>query len=89
LFDRTGRLLPGLSEAAGEAERIARTLMQRDQAIFEEWDEWYLDVRESDNLLLVTLPFSEVRLHQSDMDDLTPPDELPDTEAIWGLSQHA
>ena len=63
--------------------------MQRDQAIFEEWDEWYLDVRESDNLLLVTLPFSEVRLHQSDMDDLTPPDELPDTEAIWGLSQHA
>ena len=91
LFDDTGRLLVGPSEAASEAERIARTLMQRDHVILERWDEWRLDVRESENVLLFTLPFSEVRLHQSDMDDLTPPEELPDTEAIWTLSvgQHA
>ena len=91
LFDGTGRLLVGPSEAASEAERIARTLMQRDQLILERWDEWRLDVRESENVLLFTLPFSEVRLDQSDMDDLTSPEELPDTEAIWSLSvgQHA
>ena len=65
--------------------------MQRDQVILERWDEWRLDVRESENVLVFTLPFSEVRLDQSDMDDLTPPEELPDTEAIWSLSvgQHA
>jgi hypothetical protein len=91
LFDGTGRLLVGPSEAASEAERIARTLMQRDPVILERWDEWRLDVRESENVLLFTLPFSEVRLDQSDMDDLTSPEELPDTEAIWSLSvgQHA
>ena len=46
---------------------------------------------EAENVLLFTLPFSEVRLDQADMDDLTPPEELPDTEAIWSLSvgQHA
>ena len=33
LFDGTGRVLPGLTEAAREAERIARTLMHRDHSI--------------------------------------------------------
>jgi hypothetical protein len=86
LFDDTGRLLPGLSDAAAEAERIARS---RDQAILTGWDEWRLDVREPDNVLLFTLPFPEVRLDQSDRDDLT--EKLPDTEAIWSLAvgQHA
>ena len=89
MFDEMGRLLPGLSEAAAEAERIARSLMQRDQAILTRWDEWRLDVREPGNVLLFTLPFSEVRLDQSYRDDLT--EKLPDTEAIWSLAvgQHA
>jgi hypothetical protein len=82
LFDETGRLLPGLSEAAAEAERIARSLMQRDQAILTRWDEWRLDVREPGNVLLFTLPFSEVRLDPS---DLIQPEKLPDTEAVWTL----
>ena len=89
MFDDTGRLLPGLSDAAAEAERIARSLMRRDQAILTRWDEWRLDVREPDNVLLFTLPFPEVRLDPSDRDDLT--EKLPDTEAIWSLAvgQHA
>ncbi|MFL5232504.1 MAG: DUF6894 family protein, partial [Microvirga sp.] len=57
LFDGTGRLLPGLTEAVREAERIARTLMHRDQFIFETVDEWRLDVREPDDVLLFTFPF--------------------------------
>ena len=52
LFDEKGRLLPGLSAAALEAERIARTLMKRDQAILTTWDGWRLDVGAS---LLVKL----------------------------------
>ena len=32
--------------------------MQRDQAILTGWDEWRLDVREPENVLLFTLPFS-------------------------------
>jgi hypothetical protein len=84
LFDGTGRLLPGLTEAAREAERIARTLMHRDQSILETVDEWRLDVREPDDVLLFTLPFSEVHFEQFD-DDLMAPDELPDTEALWSL----
>ena len=66
LFDGTGRLLPGLTEAAREAERIARTLMHRDQSILETVDEWRLDVREPDDVLLFTLPFSEVHFEQFD-----------------------
>ena len=86
LFDGTGKLLPGLTEAAREAERIARTLMHRDQSILETVDEWRLDVREPDDVLLFTLPFSEVHFEQFD-DDLMAPDELPDTEALWSLPQ--
>lgn len=82
MFDEMGRLLPGLSEAAAEAERIARSLMQRDQAILTRWDEWRLDVREPSNVLLFTLPFSEVRLDPS---DLIQPEKLADTEAVWTL----
>ena len=82
LFDGTGRLLPGLTEAAREAERIARTLMHRDQSILANLDEWRLDVREPDDVMLFTLPFSEVHFEPSD-DDLMTPDELPDTEALW------
>jgi len=33
LFDDVGRLLAGLSEPVSEAERIVRTLLQRDHAI--------------------------------------------------------
>src|SRR5829696_7737069 len=61
LLDGVGRLLPGLSEAASEAERIVRTLMQRDQAMFDDWDDWRLDVRDSEEVLLFALPFSDVR----------------------------
>ena len=84
MFDETGRLLPGLSEAAAEAGRIARSLMQRDQAILTRWDEWRVDVREPSNVLLFTLPFSDV-LDPSDMNDLIQPEKLPDTEAVWTL----
>jgi len=65
--------------------------MQRDQAIFEDWDDWRLDVRDSEEVLLFTLPFCDVRLDRMDVADLIAPEELPDTEAIWGLSlgQHA
>ena len=90
LFDEKGRLLSGLSAAALEAERLARTLMKRDQAILTTWEGWRLDVRDRLNVLLFTLPFSEVRLDRSDGEDYPQPAELPDTEAIWSLSvQHA
>ena len=39
-------------------------------------------------MLLFTLPFSEVRLDQPDMDDLTPPEELP-VPRPYGASQLA
>ena len=86
LFDGTGRLLPGLSEAAREAERMARTLMQRDQCIVARSDEWRLDVREPDDVMLFTLPFSEVGLEHSGIDDQMPPEQLPDSEALWSLA---
>ena len=91
LLDGVGRLLPGLSEAASEAERIVRTLMQRDHAIIEDWEDWRLDVRDSQEVLLFTLPFSDVRLDRMDVTDPIVSEELPDTEAIWRLSlgQHA
>jgi len=64
--------------------------MKRDQAILTTWDGWRLDVRDRVNVLLFTLPFSEVRLDRSDGEDYPQPAELPDTEAIWSLSvQHA
>jgi hypothetical protein len=86
LFDGTGRLLPGLTEAAREAERIARTLIHRDQSILANLDEWRLDVREPDDVMLFTLPFSDV--HFEDLDkDLMGPEELPKTEALWSLAQ--
>ena len=85
LFDGTGRLLPGLTEAAREAERIARALMHRDQTILANMDEWRLDVREPDDVMLFTLPFSEV--HSEQFEDLMRPEELPPTEALWSLAQ--
>jgi hypothetical protein len=84
LFDATGRLLPGLTEAAREAERIARTLIHRDQSILANLDEWRLDVREPDDVLLFTLPFSDVRFEELD-NDFVAPDELPDSQALWSL----
>ena len=91
LLDGVGRLLPGLSEAASEAERIVRTLMHRDQAMFEDWDDWRLDVRDSEEVLLFALPFSDVRLDRMDVADLVEPEALPDTKALWDLTlgQHA
>jgi Domain of unknown function (DUF6894) len=86
LFDGTGRLLPGLTEAAREAERIARTLIHRDQSILANLDEWRLDVREPDDVMLFTLPFSDVRFEELDQ-DLMGPEELPKTEALWSLAQ--
>jgi hypothetical protein len=85
LFDGTGRVLPGLTEAAREAERIARTLMHRDHSIIANSDEWRLDVREPDDVMLFTLPFSEV--HSEQFEDLMRPEELPATEALWSLAQ--
>jgi hypothetical protein len=84
LYDETGRLLPGLSEAALEAERIARSLMHRDERIIANPDDWRLDVREPDDVMLFTLPFSDVRLDHMDTADLLPPEDLPDSEALWG-----
>ena len=84
LFDGTGRLLLGLTEAAREAERIARALMHRDQTILANVDEWRLDVREPDDVMLFTLPFSDVHFEELD-DDLMGPEELPETEALWSL----
>jgi len=91
LFDDVGRLLAGLSEPVSEAERIVRTLMQRDHAIIEDWDDWRLDVRDSQEVLLFTLPFSDVLRDRMDVTDSIVSEELPDTEAIWRLSlgQHA
>jgi hypothetical protein len=86
LFDGTGRLLPGLTEAAREAERIARTLMHRDQSILANLHEWRLDVREPDDVMLFTLPFSEVHFEPFD-DDLLASGQVPDTEALWSLAQ--
>ena len=85
LFDDVGRLLAGLSEPASEAERIVRTLMQRDHAIIEDWEDWRLDVRDSQEVLLFTLPFSDVRLDPMDVTDPIVSEELPDTEAIWRM----
>src|SRR5215207_3990232 len=86
LFDGTGRLLPGLTEAAREAERIARALMHRDQTILANVDEWRLDVREPDDVMLFTLPFSDVHFEELD-NELMAPEELPKTEALWSLAQ--
>ena len=86
LIDGTGRLLPGLTEAAREAERIARTLIHRDQSILANLDEWRLDVREPDDVMLFTLPFSDVHFEELDK-DLMGPEELPKTEALWSLAQ--
>jgi hypothetical protein len=86
LFDATGRLLPGLTEAAREAERIARTLMHSNHSILANVDEWRLDVREPDDVMLFTLPFSDVHFEESD-NDLMRPEELPNTEALWSLAQ--
>jgi hypothetical protein len=86
LFDGTGRLLPGLTEAAREAERIARTLIHRDQSILANLDEWRLDVREPDDVMLFTLPFSDVHFEELDK-DLMGPEEVPKTEALWSLAQ--
>ena len=85
LFDDTGRLLPGLSEAATEAEKMARSLMVRDARIIADRDEWRLDVREPDDVMLFTLPFSDVRFDASGTDDLLPPEDLPESEALWSL----
>ena len=82
LFDATGRFLPGLTEAAREAERIARTLIHRDESILAKLDEWRLDVREPDDVLLFTLPFSDVQFGQFD-EDIMAPEELPNSEALW------
>jgi hypothetical protein len=85
LFDATGRLLPGLSEAALETEKIARTLMHRDERIIANPDEWRLDVREPDDVKLFTLPFSDVRRDPADPDDPLPPEGMPESEALWSL----
>jgi hypothetical protein len=85
LFDGSGRLLPGLSEAAMEAEKMARSLMLRDERIIADRDEWRLDVREPDDVMLFTLPFSDVRFDPSGTDDLLPPEDLPESEALWSL----
>jgi hypothetical protein len=85
LFDHTGRLLPGLSEAALEAEKLARSLMQRDEQIIANPEDWRLDVREPDDVMLFSLPFSDVRVGSFDTDDLLPPEELPDSESLWRL----
>jgi hypothetical protein len=85
LYDETGRLLPGLSEAALEAERMARSLMHRDERIIANQVDWRLDVREPDDVMLFTLPFSDVRLDHMDTADLLPAEDLPDSEALWGL----
>src|SRR5215208_3938339 len=77
--------LPGCPSLVSEAERIVRTLMQRDHAIIEDWDDWRLDVRDSQEVLLFTLPFSDVRLDRMDVTDPIVSEELPDTEAIWRL----
>jgi hypothetical protein len=84
LFDATGRLLPGLTDAAREAERIVRTLIHRDQSMLANLDEWRLDVREPDDVLLFTLPFSDVHFEALD-NDLMAPEELPDTQALRSL----
>jgi hypothetical protein len=81
----TGRLLPRLSEAAREAEKIARSLMLRDERIIASPENWRLDVREPDDVMLFSLPFSDVRLDHSDTDDLLPPGELPESEVLWRL----
>ena len=38
--------------------------MHRDQTILANMDEWRLDVREPDDVMLFTLPFSEVHSEQ-------------------------
>jgi hypothetical protein len=85
LFDHTGRLLPGLSEAALQAEKVARSLMQRDEQIIANPEDWRLDVREPDDVMLFSLPFSDVGVGSFDTDDLLPPEELPDSESLWRL----
>jgi len=60
--------------------------MHRDQAVLANLDEWRLDVREPDDVMLFTLPFSEVHFEQFD-DNLIAPEELPNTEALWSLAQ--
>jgi len=86
LFDATGRHLPGVTEAAREAERIAQTLIRRHHSILRNLDQWRLDIREADDVMLFTLPFSGVHFEQSD-DNLMAPEELPNTEALWSLAQ--
>jgi len=59
--------------------------MHRDQSILAKLDEWRLDVREPDDVLLFTLPFSDVQFEQFD-DDIMAPEELPNTEALWSFA---
>jgi len=63
---------------------MARTLMQRDGRILTDPHDWRLDVREPDDVMLFSLPFSDVRVDHSDA-DLLPPEGLPKTEALWSL----
>jgi hypothetical protein len=60
--------------------------MHRDQSILAKLDEWRLDVREPDDVMLFMLPFSEVQVEPFD-DGLTAPEELPNSEALWSLAQ--
>jgi hypothetical protein len=85
IFDTAGQLVPDLGAAAREAERIIRTLIERDQTIVADLDGWRLDVRGSDDVMVFTLRFSEVRLDQPEIDRV-PPEQLPDTEALWSIS---
>jgi hypothetical protein len=65
--------------------------MHRDQTILANVDEWRLDVREPDDVMLFTLPFSEVHSEQFEdlmrPEELLRPEELPPTEALWSLAQ--
>jgi hypothetical protein len=58
--------------------------MHRDQSILANVDEWRLDVREPDDVMLFTLPFSDVDFQELD-NELMAPDELPDTQALSSL----
>ena len=60
--------------------------MHRDQTILANVDEWRLDVREPDDVMLFTLPFSDVHFEELD-NDLMGSEELPKTEALWSLAQ--
>jgi hypothetical protein len=70
LFDRNGR----------ETERA---LVDRDERIIGNLEDWRLDVREADDVTLFTLLFSDIRLDHIDPGDLMPSEELPNSEALW------